>query len=71
MKHSWRGKQYKDLVWKCASATTVQYFDRAMEELKNLDEQAYEYLRKIPAQHWSRAHFSGKVLLIICNSVTY
>ncbi|GKB10090.1 hypothetical protein Tco_0844013 [Tanacetum coccineum] len=32
---------------------------RQMEKLKSLDEGAYEYLKKIPPQHWSRSHFSG------------
>ncbi|PWA81487.1 protein kinase-like domain-containing protein [Artemisia annua] len=59
MKQKWKGEEYKKLVWKCASATTVQYFDRAMDKLKKLDEEAYDYLRKIPAQNWSRSHFSG------------
>ena len=63
MKQKWKGEEYKKLVWKCASATTVQYFDRAMDKLKKLDEEAYDYLRKIPAQHWSRSHFSGNVIL--------
>ena len=31
MKQQWRGEQYKLLLWKCASATTVPKFDRAME----------------------------------------
>ncbi|GJU27546.1 mutator type transposase [Tanacetum coccineum] len=34
MKLQWRGQQFKDLLWKCAIATTVSYFNRNMEELK-------------------------------------
>nr|GEW00089.1 ent-kaurene oxidase, chloroplastic-like [Tanacetum cinerariifolium] len=60
MKAQWRGKQFKELVWKCASATTVPYFDRQIEKLKRLDEGAYEYLKKIPPQHWSKFYFSDK-----------
>ncbi|GKA12272.1 mutator type transposase [Tanacetum coccineum] len=32
MKTKWNGQAYKELLWRCASATTVLYFDRAMEE---------------------------------------
>ena len=72
MKLKWRGKLYKDLLWKCALATTVQYFDRAMDQLKSLDEEAYDYLKKIPAQQWSKAHFSGKVpTVLLINSISY
>ncbi|GJT57276.1 mutator type transposase [Tanacetum coccineum] len=60
MKLSWRGKLYKELLWKCATATTIQKFDKRMEEMKNHNIEAYEWLRKIPPQHWARSHFSGR-----------
>ncbi|GJT00946.1 FAR1-related sequence 10 [Tanacetum coccineum] len=59
-KAQWKCNQFKELVWKCAAATIVPYFDKQMGKLKNLDEGAYEYLQKIPPQHWSRSHFSGR-----------
>ncbi|GJX44251.1 mutator type transposase [Tanacetum coccineum] len=59
MKLSWRGKLYKELLWKCATTTTIQKFDKRMEEMKNHNIEAYEWLRKIPPQHWARSHFSG------------
>nr|GEW11509.1 hypothetical protein [Tanacetum cinerariifolium] len=52
-------QRFKDLVWKCVAATTVPYFDKQIGKLKNLDS-AYEYLQKIPPQHWSRSHFGGR-----------
>ncbi|GKC29702.1 hypothetical protein Tco_1036996 [Tanacetum coccineum] len=52
MKLSWRGKLYKELLWKCATATTIQKFDKRMEEMKIHNIEAYEWLRKIPPQHW-------------------
>nr|GEW94986.1 hypothetical protein [Tanacetum cinerariifolium] len=60
MKLSWRGKLYKELLWKCATATTIQKFDKRMEDLKNHSIEAYEWLRKIPPQHWARSHFTCK-----------
>ncbi|GJW48108.1 mutator type transposase [Tanacetum coccineum] len=55
-----RGKLYKELLWKCAMATTIQKFDKRMEEMKNHNIEAYEWLRKIPPQHWARSHFLGR-----------
>ncbi|GKB99806.1 mutator type transposase [Tanacetum coccineum] len=59
MKLSWRGKFYKEMLWKCATASTIQKFDKRMEEMKNHNLEAYEWLRKIPPQHWARSHFTG------------
>lgn len=59
MKLKWSGKAFKDLLWKCATATTVPHFTRAMDELKEFNKEAYEWLCKIPPQHWSRSHFTG------------
>nr|GEV48371.1 hypothetical protein [Tanacetum cinerariifolium] len=45
---------------RCTAATTVPYFDRAMEELKEFNKEAFEWLAKIPAHSWSRSHFSSR-----------
>nr|KAJ0218808.1 hypothetical protein LSAT_V11C300133950 [Lactuca sativa] len=60
MKRKWRGKEFKDCLWKCAKTTTVQQFNLAMVELKKLNNDAYEWLKAIPLQHWSRSHFTGR-----------
>ncbi|XP_052622270.1 uncharacterized protein LOC111919771 [Lactuca sativa] len=60
MKRKWRGKEFKDCLWKCATTSTVQQFNHAMEELKKLNNDAYEWLKAIPPQHWSRSHFTGR-----------
>ena len=65
MKLSWRGQMYKELLWRCAIATTIQWFDRQMEKMRSHSKEAYECLKKIPPQHWARSHFSGKSLLFI------
>jgi len=59
MKLHWRGRAYKDILWRCAISTTVNEFERHMADMKALNVQAYEWLRKIPPKHWSRSHFSG------------
>ncbi|KAD4180353.1 hypothetical protein E3N88_28944 [Mikania micrantha] len=33
----WRGNLYKDLLWKCANATTIPQFIKHMETIKNKD----------------------------------
>ncbi|GKC48768.1 mutator type transposase, partial [Tanacetum coccineum] len=60
MKGQFRGDLYKELLWNCACATTMPYFEKHMDKLRKTDEKAYEWLNKIPPQHWSRAHFSGR-----------
>ena len=59
MKQQWKGELYKNALWNCATAT-ITSFKRNMEELKGIKNEAYIWLNKIPAEHWSRSHFSGK-----------
>ncbi|KAI3509052.1 hypothetical protein L1887_24076 [Cichorium endivia] len=60
MKLQWKGKAFKDMLWKCATTTTVQEFNHAMEEFRQLNNECYKWLKAIPAQHWSRSHFTGR-----------
>nr|KAJ0209902.1 hypothetical protein LSAT_V11C400164130 [Lactuca sativa] len=74
MKRKWRGKEFKDCLWKCATCTTIPQFNSAMEELKKLNSEAYDWLNSIPPKHWSRSHFSGRahcdaVLNNMCESL--
>ncbi|GKD22545.1 mutator type transposase, partial [Tanacetum coccineum] len=45
MKLQWRGEQYKDLLWRSATATTVQRFGKNMEEIKKFDPEMYKWLK--------------------------
>ena len=47
----------KQLLWACAKATTETEFKKRMQELKDEDEKAYEWLLKRPASQWSKSHF--------------
>ncbi|GJU34568.1 retrovirus-related pol polyprotein from transposon TNT 1-94 [Tanacetum coccineum] len=60
MKLVWREQIYKDCLWKCATVTTIEDFDKSMDELKGTCLDAYEWLEKIPVVHWSRSYFSGR-----------
>ncbi|KAL4583826.1 hypothetical protein LXL04_008410 [Taraxacum kok-saghyz] len=62
MKLSCKDKVLEDLVWKCGKATSIPGFDKAMEDLKKVNEQAHAWLCKIPPKHWARAHFTGRAL---------
>ncbi|KAJ0592089.1 putative MULE transposase domain-containing protein [Helianthus annuus] len=62
MKATFKGKLYKDMLWKAATYTTVVQFQDAMDELKKFNANAHLWLSKIPTQHWSRSHFSGRAL---------
>nr|KAJ0192415.1 hypothetical protein LSAT_V11C800439760 [Lactuca sativa] len=53
MRKRWRTTEYKDRLWNCAKATTVQEFNRLMKEFSEYDIEAYEWLQKIPPQHWA------------------
>nr|GEY21833.1 hypothetical protein [Tanacetum cinerariifolium] len=38
----WRGKIFKELLWRCATATIVSHFDRFMKELKSVNKDVYD-----------------------------
>ncbi|GJY65575.1 hypothetical protein Tco_0467813, partial [Tanacetum coccineum] len=56
---TWKGGDYKEMLWRCATSTTIVKFEKHMDELKNYNKKAHEWLSKIPPQHWSKAYFSG------------
>ncbi|XP_052622629.1 uncharacterized protein LOC111921813 [Lactuca sativa] len=60
MKLQWRGKEHRDHLWECATATTVRHFDRFMEDFNKFNSKACDWLKKIPPKHWARAHISGR-----------
>ncbi|CAL9023400.1 unnamed protein product [Prunus brigantina] len=58
-----KGKALSDKFWGAAKATIVPQFSRQMEELKNLDMDAYTWLTepRKPPRHWSLSHFCTHV----------
>ncbi|XP_071695576.1 uncharacterized protein [Rutidosis leptorrhynchoides] len=62
MKKKWGGLVYKKQLWKCASATTVPQFEKAMLEMKGLNAACWKYLADIQPKHWARSHFTGRAL---------
>ncbi|GJW61278.1 mutator type transposase [Tanacetum coccineum] len=49
------------MFWKCGPMLQpFQKFDKRNGDMKNHLLEAYEWLRKIPPQHWARSHFTGR-----------
>ncbi|GKB53555.1 mutator type transposase [Tanacetum coccineum] len=51
MNLTWKGGDYKEMLWKCATSTTVVKFEKHMQELKDYNKKAYEWLNKIAPEH--------------------
>ncbi|XP_076885593.1 uncharacterized protein LOC143589342 [Bidens hawaiensis] len=60
MKSKWRGHVFKDLLWKCATATTIPQFEKAMTEVRVQDQALHDWLRDI---HQSTGRSTSDVLL--------
>ncbi|KAL0007954.1 hypothetical protein SO802_009456 [Lithocarpus litseifolius] len=58
-----KGMELKSVLWRCASTTSVREFERGMEHLKSLDEEAWKYLADIEPAQWTRSHFSPRALI--------
>ncbi|XP_012837640.1 PREDICTED: uncharacterized protein LOC105958177 [Erythranthe guttata] len=59
-KQKWPSLELKTMLWRAASTGNKNEFESKMVELRRLDKDAAEYLRKIPAEHWARSYFSTK-----------
>lgn len=55
-----RGKALKYLVWSCATSTSLPTFEKSMDALNAMSPGAYQYMKNIAPQHWSRSHFQTK-----------
>ncbi|GJW24265.1 mutator type transposase [Tanacetum coccineum] len=64
MNQTWKGAEYNEMLWKCATSITEVLFEKNMQELKDFNKKSYEWLHKIPLEHWSRAYFSGRAHFI-------
>ncbi|XP_011093261.1 uncharacterized protein LOC105173270 [Sesamum indicum] len=53
-----RALAYKNAMWKAVRASTVRDFKLRMEEIKKLDEKAFDWLKEKPPSEWSKSHFT-------------
>ncbi|XP_022019938.1 uncharacterized protein LOC110920000 [Helianthus annuus] len=60
MKSKWGGDEYKNLLWNCASASTVPEFEKAIKAVLDKDKGLHDWLKEIPTKHWVRAYFTGR-----------
>ncbi|GJY45952.1 hypothetical protein Tco_0435015, partial [Tanacetum coccineum] len=65
MKSQFKGGVYKEIIWNASKATSVGEFNKMIAELKPFNSDAYDWLMKIPAEQWSRAHFSGRAKYVL------
>ena len=55
--------ELKDASWRCARVTTIREFKRRMQQLKDQDPKAMEYLDDInPTQLSKKSHFTNRAL---------
>ncbi|KAL0462069.1 UNVERIFIED_CONTAM: hypothetical protein Slati_0094500 [Sesamum latifolium] len=52
-----KGLSLKMMLWKAAKATRIVDFEKIMNELRGKDLEAFKWLAKRPAAHWSRSYF--------------
>ena len=57
-----KGMESKSVLWMCASTTSVREFERGIDYLKILDEEAWKYLADIEPAQWTRPYFSTRAL---------
>ncbi|KAM0915074.1 hypothetical protein ACQ4PT_011100 [Festuca glaucescens] len=50
-----RGEVLKNQLWKIARTTTIQKWEEAMEDMKLLNKEAYDWLEELPPNTWVRA----------------
>ncbi|XP_042396840.1 uncharacterized protein LOC121986986 [Zingiber officinale] len=53
-----KGTSIKNALWIAAKATTIADFRQRMDEMKRMDEKAYDWLSKKLVEHWSKSHFT-------------
>ena len=60
-KDRFKGVHLKDIVYKAAKDSYVQAFEAHMEELKEVDKDAFNRVVENPLSTWSRSHFTHTI----------
>ncbi|XP_010233420.1 uncharacterized protein LOC100832325 [Brachypodium distachyon] len=55
---TWKGEIFKNKLWAIARSNNMADCTRNMEEMRAMDEEAYDYLAAIDPSSWCRAYFS-------------
>nr|KAJ0216198.1 hypothetical protein LSAT_V11C300145960 [Lactuca sativa] len=64
MRKKWRQIEYRDHLWRCASATIIHEFEHLMKEFVQYNKEVCEWLKQILHVHWAMSHFSVSDVLI-------
>ena len=57
-----KGLELKVVLWRCATAITVREFEKRMQDMKDLDKEAWEYLANIQPTQWTKSHFTPNAI---------
>ncbi|XP_014506442.1 uncharacterized protein LOC106766208 [Vigna radiata var. radiata] len=60
------GQILKNMMWRAATSTYPQAWEREMLKMKEVNVEAYKYLIGIPPRYWSRSRFTGQAM---CDSL--
>ncbi|XP_059626164.1 uncharacterized protein LOC132269126 [Cornus florida] len=68
-KLKYRGQNLKNEVWEAAQSYTEADFELHMNKIKEMNARAYEWLRRVPPNVWTRSSFGchSKTALVINN----
>ena len=61
-KLNFKGLELKATLWRCVAATTAREFENRMQDMKELDKEAWEYLAHIQPIQWTKSHFTPKAI---------
>ena len=61
-KLNFKGLELKAALWRCAAAITVREFEKRMQDMKELDKEAWEYLANIQPTQWNKSHFTPRAI---------
>ena len=61
-KLNFKGLELKATLWRCAATTIVKEFEKRMQDMKELDEEAWEYLADIQPTQWTKSHFTPRAI---------
>ncbi|XP_075663102.1 uncharacterized protein LOC142632612 [Castanea sativa] len=62
LKLNFKGLELKVVLWRCAIATTVREFEKRMQNLKDLDKEAWEDLANIQPTQLTKSHFTPRAI---------
>ena len=57
-----KGLELNVASWRCATAITVREFEKRMQDMKDLDKEAWEYLANIQPTQWTKSHFTPNAI---------